>query len=121
MYLLIQFSVSAGSAVASAFTFHNVSINSQNQSFRPSFFCPDLHPIMYLLIQYHTNTIKGGIFNLHSIMYLLIPSPNIFYFCERLYLHSIMYLLILLFQRVFIVSRIDLHSIMYLLIQSKIH
>ena len=57
---------------AKKFTFHNVSINSED-----------------------VERYGSGIFHLHSIMYLLIPFMQFFQCMDLLDLHSIMYLLIL--------------------------
>ena len=117
MYLLILQPVING-FVRSAFTFHNVSINSWNKADVLTIVL-NLHSIMYLLIRLSCQKTGMCVLNLHSIMYLLIPVAVIISQCEYLYLHSIMYLLIPVYLKGSIPFIFHLHSIMYLLIRQS--
>ena len=100
------------------FTFHDVSINTLSSTHSKSRVVP-LHSTMLLLIQIIRCMKLMLIASLHSTMFLLIPG-----FCVRLRiqknaLHSTMFLLILQAIVDLIKTFSSLHSTMFLLIQSS--
>ena len=115
MFLLIQNPEVNSSYYFTYFTFHNVSINTEN---------PDVSGVDFQNFTFHDVSINTTdsfieslkLLALHSTMFLLIPQAETMLEQIRYTLHSTMFLLILLIAVCMLAGKYALHSTMFLLI-----